>query len=168
MYSMLSHGMAWRAAFLSVVGLALVLSAPVAAHDFKAGDLRIDHPYATPTGNAMVNGAVYFKGIKNTGKAPDRLLSARTSVAKTVELHRMTVDGGVMQMRPIDAIELPTKSTVSLQHGQTLHLMLFDLTRPLLVGDRFPLTLQFERAGEHEVMVWVEQPQASTPAAHHH
>lgn len=148
-----------------LLGLALAL--PAAAHDFKHGALRIDHPYATPTGAGMANGAVYFRAIENTGAEPDRLLSASTPIAQSVELHRMQVDDGVMRMRPIEAIDLPAKTTVSLRHGQPLHLMLMGLQRPLVLGERFALTLRFERAGEREVMVWVQQPRAGS-AAHAH
>lgn len=81
-------------------GLGYARSGP----SFAAGALRIDHPYATPTGAGMVNGAVYFRAIENTGAEPDRLLSASTPIAQSVELHRMQVDDGVMRMRPIEAI----------------------------------------------------------------
>ena len=45
--------------------------------------------------------------------------------------------------------------------------MLMGLQRPLVLGERFALTLRFERAGEREVMVWVQQPRAGS-AAHAH
>ena len=156
-----------RAWLAGAVWCGLAWAMPAAAHDFAAGALRIDHPYATPTGAGMANGAVYFRAIENTGAEPDRLLSASTPIAQSVELHRMQVDDGVMRMRPIEAIDLPAKTTVSLRHGQPLHLMLMGLQRPLVVGERFALTLRFERAGEREVMVWVQQPRAGS-AAHAH
>ena len=37
------------------------------AHDFKQGDLVIDHPYATPSLAGTRNGSVYFKGLRNRG-----------------------------------------------------------------------------------------------------
>jgi copper(I)-binding protein len=36
--------------------------------------------------------------------------------------------------------------------------MLIGLKQPLKDGDRFPMTLRFEKAGEREVMVWVQTP----------
>lgn len=137
------------------------------AHDFKAGDLRIDHPYATPSAPGLKTGAVYFRAIKNRGAQNDRLLSASTPVAARVAIHRMQMDGDVMRMRAVDALELPAQSDVRLRHGATdgHHLMLFDLKAPLQDGERFPITLRFERAGTHEVMVWVQTPRRSGTAA---
>jgi copper(I)-binding protein len=140
------------------------------AHDFRQGDLRIDHPYATPTRPGLTTGAVYIRAIKNNGTEPDRLLSARTPVAATAELHRMEMDGDVMRMRAVPAIELPAKSEVRLRHGTPSghHLMLLELKAPLKEGDRFPLTLTFQRAGEREVMVWVQTPRDGGASVHKH
>jgi copper(I)-binding protein len=141
------------------------------AHGVKAGDLAIDHPYATPTRPGLTTGAVYFRAIKNNGTEPDRLLSARSPAAATVELHRMEMEGDVMRMRAVSAIELPAKTEVRLRHGTANghHLMLQGLKAPLKDGDRFPVTLTFQRAGEREVVVWVQTPRAATgDAAHAH
>jgi len=39
--------------------------------------------------------------------------------------------------------------------------------QPLKDGDRFPMTLRFEKAGEREVMVWVQQPRDAAAASGH-
>lgn len=155
---------------LGLLGFGLI--APVGAHDFKAGELRVDHPYATPTAPGLKTGAVYFRTIKNRGAQNDRLLSASTPVAARVEIHRMQTDGDVMRMRAVDTLDLPAKSEVKLRHGAQdgHHLMLWDLKAPLKDGDRFPVKLRFERAGVHEVMVWVQTPRrsgAASPAGEH-
>lgn len=154
-------------------GLALAVAAvglPVAhAHGVKAGHLAIDHPYATPTRAGLRTGAVYFRAIQNKGTEPDRLLAARTPVAATVELHRMEMDGELMRMRAVPAIELPAKAEVRLRHGTPNghHLMLLGLKAPLKDGDRFPVTMTFQRAGEREVMVWVQTPRDGAARDHH-
>ena len=145
------------------VAVAWVLVALVGnahAHDFKAGDLRIDHPYATPSLPGARNGAVYFRGIRNSAALPDRLLSASTPVAARVDIHRMRMQGDVMQMRALPALDIPGHTTVPMRHNTPdgYHLMLFDLKAPLKDGDRFPVTLTFERAGTREVKVWVQTP----------
>jgi periplasmic copper chaperone A len=153
--------------------LAALVGLPAMAHDFKAGDLRIDHPYATPTRPGLSTGAVYFRGIRNTGSVADRLLSASTPVAGRVEIHRMQMlqgaQGEVMQMRAVPALEVPAGATVGMKHGTPdgHHLMLLDLKAPLKDGDRFPVTLTFEKAGVHEVKVWVQTPRAGA-AGHQH
>ncbi len=155
--------------------LAAWLFAPLAgtatAHDFKLGPLRIDHPYATPTPVAAKTGAAYLRTLRNTGDQPDRLLGAATPAARSVEIHRSVVDAQkVMRMRAVDGIDLPPMAEVRLRHGGEYHLMLIDLKQPLKEGDRFPMTLRFERAGEREVMVWVQQPRggAAADAEHEH
>ncbi|MDO9483372.1 MAG: copper chaperone PCu(A)C [Hydrogenophaga sp.] len=161
-----------RFMLLGLLGFGLV--EPVLAHDFKAGELRVDHPYATPSAPGLKTGAVYFRAIRNRGAQNDRLLSASTPVAARVEIHRMQMDGDVMRMRAVDAVDLPAKSEVKLRHGAQdgHHLMLFELNAPLKDGDRFPVTLRFERAGTHAVMVWVQTPRrigtASPTSEHRH
>jgi len=138
------------------------------AHDFKLGPLRIDHPYATPTVAGAANGAAYLRGIRNTGDQADRLIGATTPAARTVEIHRSVVDAqNVMRMRAVDGVDLPAKGEVQLRHGGEHHLMLIGLKQPLKDGDRFPMTLRFEKAGEREVMVWVQTPRGGAGAHPH-
>lgn len=154
---------------LPLLGM-LSLAPPAQAHDFKAGQLVIDHPYATPTSPGTRNSAAYFRGIRNTGRALDRLIAAGTAVAERVELHEMTMDGDIMRMREVPAIELPAGQTLRLRHGEAgHHLMLVNVKQALVAGDRFDLTLRFEKAGERVVKVWVQQPRsAGTRDAHQH
>ncbi|MCX7619288.1 MAG: copper chaperone PCu(A)C [Acidimicrobiales bacterium] len=64
--------------------------------------------------------------------------------------------GSTMQMKPVDAIELPAGKTVELKPGG-LHVMLIDLTKPLETGSSFELTLRFEKAGTKTVTVTVKE-----------
>jgi len=138
------------------------------AHDFKLGPLRIDHPYATPTAAGAANGAAYLRGIRNTGDQADRLIGATTPAARTVEIHRSAIDAqNVMRMRAVDGVDLPAKAEVQLRHGGEHHLMLIGLKQALKDGDRFPMTLRFEKAGEREVMVWVQTPRGAAGAHQH-
>lgn len=153
-----------------LLSLSGAMAVPVMAHDFKAGALRIDHPYATPSRPGLNTGAVYFRGIRNSGPVSDRLLSARTPAAASVEIHRMQMlQGDVMQMRAVPALEIPAGATVDLKHGMPdgYHLMLIGLKAPLKDGDRFPITLNFEKAGTHEVKVWVQTPRSRSSASDH-
>lgn len=146
-----------------IAGAALALAAiTAAAHSFKLGDITIGHPYARPSIPGQQVGGGYLK-LVNQGVAADRLVSATTAAAASVEIHSMTMEGDVMKMRPVDAIELPSGATVKLQPGG-FHLMLMGLKAPLKAGDRIPLTLKFERAGEVVVTVNVEVPKSATGA----
>lgn len=151
-----------------VASLLITLGVSVCAHDFKLGPLRIDHPYATPTPPGAANGAAYLRDIQNTGDQPDRLIGATTPVARTVEIHRSVIDAqNVMRMRAIDGLDLPAKTEVQMRHGGERHLMLIGLKEPLKDGDRFPMTFRFEKAGEREVMVWVQTPRGGASAHQH-
>lgn len=158
-----------RQALLGLAAIWLIaISGPGTAHDFKLGPLRIDHPYALPTPPGAANGAAYLRGIRNTGDEVDRLVGARTPVARVVEIHRSGVDAqSVMRMRVIEGIDLPPKAELKLRHGGDHHLMLVGLKQPLKDGDRFPMTLRFERAGERDVMVWVQRPRSAAPVHSH-
>ncbi len=149
---------------------ALALSAPTAshAHGSQLGELSLRHPHAYPTPPGATTGAAYLVAIRNGGERADRLLAASTTVADRVELHRMQMDGDIMRMRAVTAIEVPAKATISLRQGSAdgYHLMLFGLRRPLAAGDRFPLTLRFERAGEGQVEVRVESPRSGANHSH--
>jgi len=138
--------------------------APARAHDYRAGDLAIAHPWARAT-TADV-GAGYL-GITNGGSQPDRLLGATSPVARVVELHTMSMTAGVMRMRPVAEIVIAPGATLQLRPGG-LHMMIVGLSRPLRRGERVPVTLRFERAGSVAVELAVEAPGAQAPAAGGH
>jgi periplasmic copper chaperone A len=125
------------------------------AQEFKVGKIAIAHPYARATAPGQPAGGGFLK-LENKGDA-DRLLSASASVAGSVELHTMSMEGDVMRMRQVDAIALPAGKTVELKPGG-LHIMFMGLKAPLKAGDSFPMTLKFEKAGEVTVNVKVEAP----------
>jgi hypothetical protein len=98
--------------FVFCWGCLLALS--VQAHGFEVGELFVRHPYALPSLAGSQNGAVYFKGIQNKGKSADQLLSARTEVAQSVQMHEMRMDNQVMRMKELPSIELPAGEVVVL------------------------------------------------------
>ena len=154
---------------LAAIAALIAACAPALAHDTHAGDIAIVHPFATPTIPGTTTGAAYFTRLENVGGGADRLTSASTPAAARVEIHTMAVDAqGVMRMREIDALALAPKSSLQMRPGAGLHLMLVGLKAPLKEGARFPMSLQFERAGKVEVEVVVEAPKAQgAPAAAH-
>lgn len=80
-----------------------------------------------------------------------RVVSASSPVAGVVEIHEMAMDGNVMKMRAVPALELPAGKAVELKPGG-YHVMLMDLKKPLAVGDTVPLTLVVEAAGKRETV----------------
>lgn len=146
-----------------VLGLAALTAS---AHEFKAGEITIGHPYARTTAPGQPTGGGFLKFV-NQGPAADKLLSASAAVAGAVELHTMRMEGDVMRMRQVETIELPAGATVELKPGG-LHLMFIGLKQPLKAGDKFPLTLRFEKAGEVVVTVNVEAPKPAAASEHKH
>jgi periplasmic copper chaperone A len=142
------------------------------AHDFTVGNLFILHPYAVPSAFAAKNGAAYVRGITNRGTTPDKLVSASTPAAASVELHTMRMDGDIMRMREIVALPLPASAEVTLRHDERgengYHLMLMGIKKPLNEGDRFPLTLTFEKAGSVEVVMVVQKAKSDAANNHKH
>jgi periplasmic copper chaperone A len=149
----------WGVALLLVVGQA-GLAWP---HSHEKGDIQVRHPWSRATApGAKV--AVGYMEIRNTGAQPDRLLAASTPLAQRVEMHVTQRDGEVMRMRQVKDFEIPARERIALRPGGS-HLMLVDITRPLKKGERFPVTLRFERAGELQVEVEVQDIGARKP--HH-
>ena len=151
--------------FLRLLCAALIaVAASAHAHSYKVGAIDIGHPYARATAAGQPTGGGFLT-LTNGGEA-DRLLSATADVSDGVELHVMKMEGNVMRMRHVDAIDVPAGQTVELKPGG-LHIMFTGLKAPLKEGTSFPMTLRFEKAGEVTVEVKVEKPKAAS-AAHHH
>ena len=133
----------------ATLGLALLTGTAV-AHDFRAGALRLDHPYATPSDGDQ--GQLCLRQIRNVGAEADRLLSVNVPSVGTV----LPPEG---QAFPLT---LPAGSNLAWRHDNKACLRLRGLERPLQAGDRFDAVLRFERAGEARVQVWVQQPRTQT------
>jgi copper(I)-binding protein len=149
--------------FTSSIFLLLISVVQTAmAHDFKVGSITVEHPYAAVSMAGSKNGAVYFKGLKNAGNEIDQLISVKSKMAGKTEIHEMKMDGDVMKMRALSAIDIPAGSVVSVIKGNPsgYHVMLLGLKKPLKEGDKFPLWLRFKKAGEVEVEVWVQAPES--------
>lgn len=80
-----------------------------------------------------------------TSKSNARLINASSPAAKTVEVHNMEVESGVMKMYPVDGVDLPAGKTVKLAPGG-YHVMLMGLNTPLQAGRSIPVKLTFELA----------------------
>jgi copper(I)-binding protein len=153
-----------RLAALACAALTLAALVPRAhAEDFKVRDIVIAQPFATPTIPGMTSGGAYLN-LENQGKSADRLVSASSPRAKRVEIHTMSMDGGIMRMREIGGIDLPPGAKVSMRPRGGYHLMLMDLTAPLKDGETLPLTLTFEKAGRVEIRAQVQWAPAAPGA----
>jgi copper(I)-binding protein len=137
-------------------------------NEVKVGNLKIENPQARATVPAQKMSGGFMK-IENDSAAADKLISASSSVSKSMELHTMSMDNNVMRMREVKSIDLPAKSKVELKPGG-LHLMFIDLNKQLKAGDIIPVKLKFEKAGEVEVKFQVmgNKPPAHGEPGHDH
>lgn len=112
-------------------------------------------------------GAVYFT-LQNPSGEDDRLIGVSTPRAERAELHTHVQQGELMSMQKVEAVELPANGTLQFKPGGH-HVMLFKMTQPLKAGETFPLTLQFDKAGELtlEVKILDQAPNAGGAHAHH-
>lgn len=84
-----------------------------------------------------------------------KLVGVSSPVAGVAEVHEMKMDGGVMKMRPVEALDLPAGQAVELKPG-SFHLMLMELKAPIKDGDTVPLSLVFEGADKKRETVEVK------------
>jgi periplasmic copper chaperone A len=133
---------------------ALVWQASIAAPAKGAGPPQVSDAWSRPTPPGIAVGAVYLT-IENAGAVADRLLTASSPIAATVEFHQSVKTGGIMSMRAVPFIECPAGAVVKIAPGG-LHIMLTGLKGPLVLGSSYPITLQFRDAGRVSVTVSVQ------------
>lgn len=153
-----------------LAAIALTLTSTIAlAHEYKAGALKIGHPWSRATpGGAKVGGG--YLSIENTGTTPDRLVSVSAPFAGKTEIHEMATTNGVMTMRPLDSgVAIAPGAKVEFKPGG-YHIMFMELKQALKQGERPKGTLTFEKAGPVEVEFAVEAigSKGEEPAAHKH
>ncbi len=122
--------------------------------EYRLGQLKIENPYARATAPGQKAAGGFMK-IENKGTA-DQLIAASSPVAGEMQLHTMAMDGNVMKMREVKAIDVPANGSVDLKPGG-LHLMFMDIKTPLKAGEAVPVKLKFQKAGEVEIKVPVRE-----------
>lgn len=146
----------------SLARAVLLLAASGSALAEQAGGpVTVSFAWARATPRHATGSAIYLV-VSDIG-APDRLTGATTPVAAEATLHESRMVGGIMQMRAVGPLDVAPGKAISLAPGG-LHLMLTGLRTPLLAGQHFPVTLQFEKAGAVTADVTVEKIGAAGPA----
>lgn len=146
-------------------GSSLTVDSPSAA-DYP---LEVAGAYSFATAPAQKNGAA-FMALQNTGKVDVILTGASSSVAEKVELHTMSMEDGVMQMRPVDQFVIPAGGTLVMA-PQSHHIMLIGLKSPLRVGDSFSIQLRFSNYPPMDTTFKVTAPGQAMETGmgnHHH
>jgi copper(I)-binding protein len=126
--------------------------------------VQVEHAWARATSASQKVGGVFLT-LTDTG-VPDHLISASSPIADEVQVHETIDDAGVMKMRPVPSLALPTGMAVTLKPGG-YHIMAIGLKQQLTPGSSFPITLSFEKSAPVTVNVMVEAAGASAPMMDH-
>ena len=127
------------------------------------------HAQNVEVSNAWVRSTV--QGQKGTGafmnitaKDGAKLVGVSSPVAGVADVHEMKMEGDIMKMRALPALDLPAGQTVQLKPGG-YHVMLMDLKQPLSNGSTVPLTLRLQDAQGIETRLEVSVPVNTAPPA---
>lgn len=165
-----------RSAALAFISLALVggafaqpKPAPSAA---TVAAVKVDAAWARATVQGQLGSGAY---MNLTASRAMQLVGVSTPSAAVAEVHEMKMEGDIMKMRAVPALDLPAGKTVQLKPGG-YHLMLMELKGPLAKGSSMPLTLHLRDAkgveSRQEIKVPVmtaapgSQSRASAPHQH--
>jgi len=148
----------------TAIALLIALGAtPALAQEFKAGDITVEKTWARATPKGAEVGAGYLT-IHNNGATPEKFTGGSADFG-AVEIHEMSMAGGVMKMRQLtDGLEIPAHGTVMLAPGG-YHIMFTGLKQPLRKGETAKATLTFAPAGSLPVEFTVREVGASAPDA---
>jgi copper(I)-binding protein len=106
-------------------------------HDYKVGDLHVEHPFARATPKTAMTGAGYLT-ILNSGTEDDTLVAIEADFPRVMMHDSATVDG-IATMTQMDGVTIPAGGTVSFAPGG-LHVMFMGLNGdPLEAGERLCL-----------------------------
>ncbi|MDD2775337.1 MAG: copper chaperone PCu(A)C [Gallionella sp.] len=119
------------------IRLAVYLLSILLSSNAFADHIDVLHAWVRATAPGQDSAAV---DVLLTSDKTVTLIGAKSTIAKSTELHTMQDDHGVMQMREIPSIELPAGKAVSFSETGT-HLMLVGLKQPIKEGMKVPFTL---------------------------
>ncbi|MDD0854872.1 copper chaperone PCu(A)C [Halobacteriovorax sp. GB3] len=108
---------------------------------------------AVPASSKM--SAAYFHIHNETDKSVD-LVKASSSYSKVVEIHTHVNDKGVMKMRKVSKLPVPSKGMVMLEPKGN-HLMLIGLKKKIGKEDKVDITLEFSNGEKLKVMAPVKK-----------
>lgn len=128
-------------------------------------EIMTHHEYARATPPNAPTSAV-FTQIMNKGEQDRFIVSASTSAAGKVELHDVIKEGDVMKMRQITRIKVPATGKVELKPG-SLHIMLFDLKKPLVEGETIDVEITFANGDKHQFTAPIKKVMSGMKHHHH-
>jgi periplasmic copper chaperone A len=119
-------------------------------------EVYVKQSWVRETIPGVKNSSAYFT-IYNPSDKTLILLSAKSQLVETVELHSHSSENGVMKMRKLDSVLIPSKGFVEFKLMSN-HLMLFGLKKKIKAGDIVPFTLKFKNHSPLTFTAIVKRP----------
>jgi len=150
--------------------LALALATSTVTANAKE-TVSIENTWVRATAPGQDVGAAY---MTFASKQDVTLIRIESDATKSVEIHSMSMQNGVMKMRMLETLPIKAGKPYKLEPGG-FHLMLFDLKKPLAAGQHVNFELTF-KSGNTEFKQQVKAPIKTTDSAesgsddhsHHH
>ena len=134
MHSILRH--------LVLVSLVMLFGGVAQASVTASDDISVTHAYVRETITGQNMSAAYFD-VKNLSAKTHAVVKISSPLASVVQLHETVEDHGMMKMREISTISLPSHAQNHLQPGG-MHVMLMGLHKALKAGDQIPFVITFD------------------------
>ena len=145
-----AHGFVLAVYLFAAIVLLAYSNIPAHAAEYDVGSIHISQPWSRATPKGAKAGAGYMT-ITNQGTTPDKVSCVSDDASAQCEIHSMTMEGGVMKMRPVEGgLEIKPGETVTLAPSG-FHVMFRDLKHPLEQGKTVKATLKFDKAGSIDV-----------------
>lgn len=138
------------------------VSAMLFATNALAAEVSVSDAWVRATAPGQDSGSIQFS---ITSQQEAKLVEASSPVAGKAELHSMSHENGMMEMRPVDSIALPAGKAVDLA-ASGKHIMLIGLKHPLKAGDSIPFTLTVQYADKSKATVKASAEVRSIAAPH--
>ena len=110
------------------------------------GQVNIENAWARATAPGAKVGAGYMT-IRNASGEADRMVSSSSPRAQRLEMHVHVKQDEVMRMREVKGFDIPPRGSFELKPGGA-HLMFVSIGAPFKEGEKIPVTLRFQHAGE--------------------
>jgi hypothetical protein len=113
------------------------------------GEVAVDEPWVRPAA-AGGNSALYMTLLNGTTSA-DTLVDVMAPIIDSIQVHESTDTAGTASMQPMGtSVPIAAQSRVALEPGGK-HVMLMNLSQPLVEGESIVLNLEFAQAGLRRV-----------------
>lgn len=134
------------AACLWILVVAAQAGSALAQQGSGSPSIRIDGPWVRESPIGASSGGGYMV-IINSGSQGDRLISAQSSAARTIELKQVVYVDEAQKTRDVpNGIEIPPNSHVRLR-WESYFLLFVDLKQPFAPFRPFEASLNFEKSG---------------------